>query len=332
MAGFKMIWLSEGVVENTVTYDGYNIANPLCGINNTYNARENCTLEIEILEDMKSPVLVYYEIENFYQNYRQYFQSYDEFQLAGYVGTQDALSQQRCEPLNVLGNTTLNPCGMIANTFFNDIFTLVEGMASDGTALKMYEEGIAWQSDIEYRYHQPDGFNWSVCPPDLGCDPACCEQEGVNSTCLNGKPYEDSNGTCYRYFYPNDDSTQYLYETYPHIISPLDGVTNEHFIVWMKVATLNKFRKLYGYFNQSISAGTKLVFKVEANWAVTPFKGSKALVVTTNNIFGGKNNYTGTTFVGIGIFLIACGFFFTLKQVIRPRKLADKSYLHFKQD
>jgi LEM3 (ligand-effect modulator 3) family / CDC50 family len=39
---------------------------------------------------------------------------------------------------------------------------------------------------------------------------------------------------------------QYLHESFPEVISPLDGVKNEHFVVWMRVAGLRQFRKPYG--------------------------------------------------------------------------------------
>ena len=53
-------------------------------------------------------------------------------------------------------------------------------------------------------------------------------------------------GTSYKYRYPDEASTQYLYETYPDIVNPIEGVLNEHFIVWMRTSGLSKFRKLYG--------------------------------------------------------------------------------------
>jgi hypothetical protein len=39
---------------------------------------------------------------------------------------------------------------------------------------------------------------------------------------------------------------QYLYETFPEVISPLYGVNDERFMVWMRVAGLRQFRKPYG--------------------------------------------------------------------------------------
>jgi hypothetical protein len=188
----------------------------------------------------------------------------------------------------------------------------------------MLETGIAWQSDIDYMYNQPEGFNYSDCP---ACDASCCE--GDSWSCQ--QPYVED-GKCYSYFYPNDDTTQYLYETYPNVISPLEGVTNEHFIVWMRVAPTPQFRKLYGWFNQSIPAGTRLTFTVNANYAVVPFQGSKTLVISTNNIFGGRSNVTWIVFVAMGGFFLVAGAFFLAKLIFRPRKLGDPRYLHYKQD
>jgi hypothetical protein len=311
----------------TIIYDDYSQEDPICGINMTYNANRTCNLTFVAPKDMEPPVLVYYELHNFHQNHRTYMKSFDPFQLYGRVGQSDPVSAGYCEPLNQLGNQTLNPCGLIANTLFNDYFTLLKGNATNNQSLELIEDGIAWSSDIEYMYNQPDGFYYEECPPSQ-CDPSCCD--GSKWSCE--KPYVDKKGHCYRFFYPDDDTTRYLYETYPDIISPIEGVTNEHFIVWMRVAAQPNFRKLYGYFNQSIAQGEEIVFQVNANYVVTQFGGAKGLVLCTNNIFGGRNPYTGTFMMGMGGFMIVAGLAFWLKIAIKPRKIGDKKYLHYKED
>ena len=100
----------------------------------------------------------------------------------------------------------------------------------------------------------------------------------------------------------------------------------------MKVATQPNFRKLYGWINQPIAAGEELVFSVHANYVVSRFRGYKALLITTNNIFGGRNPYLGPVFYIVGYFCLGVALFFTLKHTFRPRKLADPSYLHYKSD
>jgi hypothetical protein len=116
------------------------------------------------------------------------------------------------------------------------------------------------------------------------------------------------------------------------VVSPLEGVLNEHFVVWMRVAALPTFRKLYGYIEQPIAAGTTLLFDVNANFEVGSFHGAKALVISTNNMFGGRNAWFGPFFYVTGFVCLGIGLFFAWKQKFRPRKIADKSYLHFKQD
>ena len=107
---------------------------------------------------------------------------------------------------------------------------------------------------------------------------------------------------------------------------------NEHFVVWMRVAALPNFRKLYGYIEQPIAAGTQLTFSVNANFEVGSFRGTKSLVLNTNNMFGGRNAWFGPLFSVSGFVCLGLGLFFGWKQKFRPRKIADMSYLHFKQE
>ena len=330
-AGYKIDSLQESVVEVKIKYDDHKDPDPVCGIGDTFNANKTCDLSFTVPKDMLPPILVYYELDNFHQNHRSYYQSRDDYQLNGRVGNQDKVSRLRCEPLNKLGNMTLNPCGLTANTFFNDYYDLIQGNDAQGNPLVMNEHGIAWQSDLRYAFKQPEGFRSEECPAQFGCSDACCADE--NWSCR--APYidpKDPQQKCYRYHYPQDDTTQYLYETYPDIISPLEGVTNEHFVVWMRVATQPRFQKLYGWINQPIRAGEQLVFRVHANFVVSRFRGYKALMLTTNNIFGGRNPYLGTAFYVVGYICLGAGLFFTLKHVFRRRRLADPAYLHYKSD
>jgi LEM3 (ligand-effect modulator 3) family / CDC50 family len=329
--GMKIDSIQKNTVEWKLTYDAHNETGPysanetLCGIGEEYNKNRVCLVNFTAPRNMTPPILIHYGLTNFHQNHRGYYRSKDAYQLNGRDQGQDSISAEECQPLNKLGNITLNPCGLIANTFFNDEFALVGGKDAFGKELIMIEEGISWQSDLEYVFKQPDRFDKSICEV---CDESCCLP---TDSCT--VPYVDKKtDECWRYSYPDDDTTQYLYETYPNIISPIEGVTNEHFIVWMRVAAQPDFRKLYGWIDQPILEGENLTFRINANYVVTRFRGSKTLIVSTTSIFGGRNPYFAPVFIWVGVFCFIAGTFFALKHTLRPRKLADPAYLHYKED
>jgi len=330
--GYHLRGISDDIEEMIEMYDTYGGEDgsassdgyvSKCGIDKA-NEGNICEIQFEVKEDMKGPVLVYYEIDKFHQNHRNYETSRDDSQLLGSL-QETEFTRLKCNPLLKLGNMTLNPCGLIANTFFNDIINFVPNASSENQKdLQMLEKGIAWQTDLRYKFKRPMGFNSMQCDD---CDD--CECTSPEWSCT--ERWKDPNdGKCYKYYYPNDSTTQYLHETYPDIISPLEGVRNEHFVVWMRIATQAKFRKLYGYFEEGIKKGETLTFEVVNNWDVKRFKGSKSLVVTTTSAFGGKNPSLGNSFIVVGVFCAIAGTFFSLKHLIKPRKLADDKYLKYK--
>jgi hypothetical protein len=137
------------------------------------------------------------------------------------------------------------------------------------------------------------------------------------------KRYKDGTGTLFYYWYPDDDSVQYLYETFPDIISPIEGVENQHFINWMRTAGLPSFRKLYGIIDSDFSAGDIVSFNVSLNFEVRSFDGSKSLVLTTLGGNGCANKALGNSYIFVGVIslLIGCGLLY--KRMLFPRPLGD---------
>lgn len=58
------------------------------------------------------------------------------------LGSTSTSAIDDCDPLEKNGTRYLHPCGLIANTLFNDVITLESGG-------EMEETGIAWKSDID---------------------------------------------------------------------------------------------------------------------------------------------------------------------------------------
>jgi len=261
---------------------------------------------------------VYYQLTNFYQNHRVYVASRSQDQLGGVIVTADTAAKS-CTP-KTYNNASqlLNPCGLIANSFFTDLFSL-----SSSGGHTMSETGIAWPSD-KNKFFQPAGFKSASVSCSTAVSSAACTAAGLPTNC---KKYTQSATSCYLFYYPNDDTTQYLYETYPASISPLDGVTNEHFMVWMRAAALPTFRKPYGTIPGPFKKGEVLTFYVLPTYDVKSFSGTKTLIISTIGQFGGKNLYLGAGYVVVGGLSLLLAIMFAVKQWLSGRTLGDSSLL-----
>lgn len=187
------------------------------------------------------------------------------------------------------------------------------------------EKGISWLSDRKVKFQNVNGFRKEIVNSSSA---TCADAFGSSDKYSDCKHYYDtSTNTNWKYWYPNDDSTQYLYESYPMIVKPIEGVENEHFIVWMRTAGLPTFRKLYGKIHSSLKKGDVLNFNIQANFEVDSFGGSKSLVLSNLGEFGGKNSFLGISYIVVGSISLLLGVLFGLKQLISPRQLGDTRYL-----
>jgi hypothetical protein len=177
--------------------------------------------------------------------------------------------------------------------------------------LYLDEKGISLHTDRTDLYKQVDAFdyrnitaNTSLTCVDVGLDPSCKSY------------YDASTNTYYLYYYPDDSTTQYLHETYPDLISPIEGVTNEHFIVWMKTPLMPSFRKLYGKIHTDFNAGDTLIFNVTANYVTETFDATKKLVLSNLGDLGGRNDFPGVAYKTIGSMALIFGVFLIVKEKV----------------
>ncbi|KAF6063468.1 LEM3 (ligand-effect modulator 3) / CDC50 family protein [Candida albicans] len=119
---------------------------------------------------MKSPIYLYYRLHNFYANHRRYVKSFSEDQLNGKPATLNTIKNtvgQNCQPLSDVNGKRIYPCGLIANSLFNDTFTeafeAVNGTSSDNT-LVLTDKGIAWSTD-KNRFKKTQYNYTEVVPP-----------------------------------------------------------------------------------------------------------------------------------------------------------------------
>jgi hypothetical protein len=76
---------------------------------------------------LRLQIYVYYELNKFYQNHKRYVRSRDDNQLAkGGTGSAECAPQQyvngTLDP-SLPHDGAINPCGLIAWSFFNDSFS-----------------------------------------------------------------------------------------------------------------------------------------------------------------------------------------------------------------
>lgn len=134
------------------------------------NTTNVCTLQFDIPNDIGPPVFLYYRLHNFYQNHRRYVKSLDLDQLKGKAVSNGTIDGSYCDPLrlNPDNGKAYYPCGLIANSLFNDTFSpplRVGGTQDeDNKPYPMTNRSISWASDRDL-YSPTKYKNDEISPP-----------------------------------------------------------------------------------------------------------------------------------------------------------------------
>ncbi|KAM3861805.1 transmembrane protein 30C [Diretmus argenteus] len=226
----------------------------------------NCTVVFNIQKAFTGTVFFYYGLQNFHQNLRRYMDSRDDGQM---VGRKRNLKNPTsyCEPFTRDQNgLPIAPCGAVANSIFNDSFTLLyHGSRGNTIQVPLYRMGITWYTDKNIKYRNPMIENLTLAQVFKGTAQPPYWQ----------KPVYDLDP-----WYPNNN-----------------GFINEDLIVWMREAAFPNFKKLYGILNQASKPFTKGLpagnysIQISYNFPVQYFRGRKEVVLTTVTWFGGQNRF-----------------------------------------
>lgn len=109
----------------------------------------------------------------------------------------------------------------------------------------------------------------------------------------------------------------------------LDGhtipyVNNTDLIVWMRLAGLPNFRKLYRIINtMTLTNGQSLSVTINNTYPVSAFSGKKYVIVAGSSILGGRNIFLGWVYIAVSIVTLAVGTFFLVRYIQRPRYCTD---------
>ena len=293
--------------------------------------RNPCDVTITVPTAMEPPIYMYYKLTDFYQNHRRYVRSREDKQLKGdYVPLADLEETASCQYHVNSSAGPISPCGLMAWSVFNDSYALA---TSDGASIALNETGIAWSSDLEYKFkNSANGSTGTGFPPfaqwrNRACAdlPTVAKREACEAAGL-----EEAAGWCY----------------------PGSGycVEDEHFAVWMRAAGLPNFRKLYakietrlepGTYTVSVSNGVNEDGTYVNKWTgaaqpflypVSSFGGTKSVVLSTTTWMGGRNFFLGYAYVVVGVVCVVLALCFLMKYRMAPRDLGDASYITWQKE
>ncbi|KAL8912184.1 MAG: hypothetical protein Q9171_002746 [Xanthocarpia ochracea] len=264
-----------------------------------------CSIQFTLPHVLEPPVFLYYRLTNFYQNHRRYVKSLDTNQLKGDAVSSETIASSNCEPLETekdedgkLGKPYY-PCGLIANSLFNDSFNNpvllnVDNKNVMNQTYNMTNRGIAWDSDRAL-YGQT-----KYEPTDIAVPPNWRKQYPKEG-------YSDDN--------PPPNLEEY-----------------EEFHVWMRTAGLPAFSKLARRNDKEKMACGTYQLDIIDNFNVTIYGGTKSILISTRTVMGGKNPFLGIAYLVVGGICILLGALFTITHLVKPRKLGDHTYLTWNND
>ncbi|XP_009599294.1 ALA-interacting subunit 3 [Nicotiana tabacum] len=106
---------------------------------------KTCKRTLTVPKNMKPPIYVYYQLDNFYQNHRRYVKSRSDQQLKNPSKMDDTGS---CEPEDKLNGLPIVPCGLIAWSLFNDTYNF----SRSNQQLLVSKKDISWKSDRDHKF------------------------------------------------------------------------------------------------------------------------------------------------------------------------------------
>ena len=257
----------------------------------------NCTLPFSVHESLSGPVHVYYEVSNYLQNHRRYSMSRDTDQLSADVTDARDVTHASCGPIMTACfldvttgsgfdcDTAVDPCGLVAWSFFNDTFLLFD---AGGKKIPINETGISWSSDTSVVIgHHKASPNFNTWPPGAGGGTIAYTDDRKGEPCSP----EDDTGIDSVTGKGNPGCGQWL-----------DG--DEHFVVHMRGSTLPTIRKLWGRLDDGLRAGEYTLI-VANHYNSRPYGGEKRFVLASLSWVGGPLWFLGSAYIILAMLYLA---------------------------
>lgn len=320
------------------------------------------SFEIEIDRDMKPPIFVYYKLDGFHQNHRRYMKSRSDFQMkeTDKPVIEPSALQSTCHPWVTTDGRLNYPCGIIARSIFNDTYMMQHrsSPSDDWDLLEVDSSAktIAWAADTDgkFRNLDPEKKSREDAQNQVHLDmwinqyfpPVECRQINTAKSFVPvqvaSRHISDKTGQgtvhitdCKGYNSKEGATCNFTRLGKPftckgdYAVTQVKdwGIESGHFIVWMRIAGLPTFMKLWGKVETHLKKGSTLQVQFADNFPVKEFYGRKAFVISTVSPLGGKNDFLGFGYVGVGICCLVFAAGFLWKEYFYPRQMGDISLL-----
>lgn len=361
-AGHSMIYLLCGTASLLVGLYMHDVVPPyeVTIDYTTFTTDENGVSEFTFTptSEMKAPIFVYYEIYDFYQNHREYQASYSPQQLSG-KGFEGGLQyesmvaniKRRCR--ETPGEQVISyPCGDVPKSVFNDTFVIL-GKGPDGEWSRIpvndSAAAIAWPADLRGKFSNID-------PEEVWPQTDKTFQESLDMWILERYPPVECRQVSFRggaRYTPifvasrmintstTVDCTNYMPQTAPScnfvdsdgepfmcagthepVVREDWGVESGHLSVWMRIAGLPHFKKIWGRIDQDLKAGEQYKGFVHNVFPVSGFSGGKKeLVLAVESPWGSHPGDFAVAYLTIGMLCLVMGIW----QLIQVRQLAAQA-------
>lgn len=244
-------------------------------------------------------VYVNYMLDNFSANHRRYVLSFSEDQIRGNTPSQADVHEGAGITCKILPGPhedegkVYYPCGLIANSLFNDTFPdELINVRDHSSNYKLTNKNINWHSD-KNRFQNTNYHHSQIAPP----------------------PY-------WRKKFPNG----YNESNIPQIQDW------EEFQNWMRPAAFDKFAKLIRRNTTHELGEGEYQIDIGLHWPVRQFDGKKGVYITHGSTIGSRNNFLGIVYLIGGCISAAFAILLFGFWLISGRKEADPSYLSWNQD
>jgi len=267
--GIIILIYSAKITSIVIRYD--NNLECMKALNNSEN--KICEIDFNIKKNIEPPIYIYYQLENFYQNHRRYFKSKSIKQLKGKEITDKKDVKDDCDP--IITNRDLGRKYSLNNKELN-------------------ESKIAHPCGLIARSFFNDSY-------EIHFNKTFVHNNDNNEETINNNNNINNNINIYKDgIASKSDKKRFknIKEENWRDIQWLD-VEDERFMVWMRPAGLNNFRKIWGKINKTLQEGN-YVLSITNNYPVSDFKGKKSFVLSNANFLGGKNYLLGWSYVIVG--------------------------------